>query len=219
MDTTNFKEIIDLSVPLKSLDTPIFPVYPQPLKTDFTTIRDNGFSSNVWTFADHSSTHVDSPAHFSSGNLTIDQMPIRNYVAKGLVLDFTHKKPKSSITEQELKAKLEANSSIGPGWALLFYTGYTAKSRTPEWMDYPGLDEEAAKFLVERGVNAVGFDAPAPDHDPSPAHRTLLPNRISIYENLNNLNLLLDKQFIFVGAPLMLVGGSASPVRALAIIL
>jgi kynurenine formamidase len=47
----------------------------------------------------------------------------------------------------------------------------------------------------------------------------MLPKEIAIYENLNNLDKLLNKDFLFVGAPLRLVGGSASPVRALAVIL
>ncbi|MGA2628159.1 MAG: hypothetical protein ABSF63_13990 [Candidatus Bathyarchaeia archaeon] len=39
------------------------------------------------------------------------------------------------------------------------------------------------------------------------------------FPNLNNLDKLLGKEFLFVGAPLLLVGGSASPVRALGVIL
>jgi kynurenine formamidase len=51
------------------------------------------------------------------------------------------------------------------------------------------------------------------------AHKTLFPKEIAIYESLNNLDKLLNKEFLFVGAPLRLVGGSASPVRALAVVL
>ena len=67
-------------------------------------------------------------------------------------------------------------------------------------------------------INAVGFDAPSPDHPPFPAHKTLLPQSIGVYENLTNLDKLVGKKFFFVGAPLRLTGGSASPVRALAIV-
>jgi kynurenine formamidase len=42
---------------------------------------------------------------------------------------------------------------------------------------------------------------------------------ISIYENLANLDKVLNKEFIFVGTPLALTGGSASPCRAIALIL
>ena len=41
---------------------------------------------------------------------------------------------------------------------------------------------------------------------------------IGVYENLSNLDKLLGRKFFFVGAPLRLIGGSASPVRALALV-
>jgi arylformamidase len=213
------KEVIDLSVPMKSLDTPVYPGYPQPLRSSFTTVRDNGYASFVWTFAEHSSTHVDSPAHFVEGAMSIDRVPISRYVSQGLVLDFTGRPPRYSITRKDIETGMaKAGKKVGPGWALLFYTGYSNKSKTPEWMDHPELSEEASRYIVELGVNAIGFDAPGPDHEPFSAHKILLPKTIGIYENLANLDKLLDREFLFVGAPLKLVGGSASPTRALAVI-
>jgi kynurenine formamidase len=215
----DLKQIVDLSVPLKSLDTPIYPIYPQPLRLTFSTVRDNGYASNVWIFADHTSTHVDAPAHFSEGAPTIDMVPIERYVTSGFVLDFSKKPPMYSITRQDITEQLQRGGhGTYSGWALLFNTGYTSRSRSNEWMNYPGLSEDAAKFIAELQVSAIGFDAPAPDHEPSPAHHILLSKSISIYENLCNLEKLVGKDFLFIGVPLKLVGGSASPVRALAII-
>jgi arylformamidase len=101
---------------------------------------------------------------------------------------------------------------------LFFFTGYTDKSRTDAWLKHPRLSEDACKYIVELGVNAIGFDAPGPDAAPFPAHKTLLPKGIAIYENLANLDKVIGKEFLFVGAPLRLTGGSASPVRAVALI-
>ncbi len=215
------KEVIDLSVPLKSLDTPVFPGYPQPLRSIFTTIRDVGYASYIWVFAEHTSTHVDAPAHFIEGGLSVDKVPIGKYVSQGVVLDFSKKPPGYSITRDDVSRGLEqsgARSKVGPGWVVLFYTGYTSKSGTSEWMNHPVLSEEACRLMVDLNVNAVGLDAPSPDHEPFPSHKILLPKTISVYENLSNLDKLLNKNFIFVGAPLALFGGSASPVRALAIV-
>jgi arylformamidase len=215
-----FTEVVDLSVPMTSLDTPVYPGYPQPLRAIFTTVRDNGYASFIWSFAEHSATHVDSPAHFAEGAPTIDKVPIKKYVAKGVVLDFTREAPKHSITRGDIASRLEkAGQKVGPGWMLFFHSGYTAKSRTSEWLNHPQLSEDACKYIVELGVEAVGFDAPGPDFSPFPAHKTLLPKMISIYENLDNLDKLLNKEFLFVGAPIALTGGSAAPVRAVALIL
>jgi arylformamidase len=215
-----FKEVIDLSVPMTSLDTPVYPGYPQPLKATFTTIRENGYASFVWTFVEHSATHVDSPGHFIEGAPTIDKVPVKKYVAKGVVLDFTREVPKYSITRADISARLERQAKkVGPGWMLFFHTGYTAKSRTGEWLSHPQLSEDACRHIVELGVEAIGFDAPGPDYSPFPAHKTLLPRTISIYENLTNLDKLQNKDFLFIGAPIALAGGSAAPVRAVALIL
>jgi kynurenine formamidase len=222
-------EVLDLSCPIESLSTPVFPGYPQPLRSAFTTIQENGYRSYVWSFVEHTSTHVDSPAHFLQDGPTIDKVPISRYVSNGVVLDFSKKEANYAITAADLVNALRSvgKKDVGPGWAMLFYTGYTSKAGSPEWLKHPELDEGAAKFIAEKNVNAIGFDAPSPDHGEIsatgqlsgfPAHRILLPKGIAVYENLNNLDKLLNRDFLFVGAPLRLVGGSASPVRALAVI-
>jgi len=215
---------------MESLSTPVFPGYPQPLKSAFTTIQENGYRSYVWSFVEHTSTHVDSPAHFLQDGRTIDKIPISRYVSNGVVVDFSKKPANYAITKEDIIKALQAagNKDIGPGWALLFYTGYTAKAGSPEWLKHPEINEDAAKFIAGKDVNAIGFDAPSPDHGEISAsgqlsgfaaHRILLPKEIAVYENLNNLDKLLNRDFLFVGAPLRLVGGSASPVRALAVIM
>lgn len=215
------RRVVDLSVTIKSQDTPVFPGYPQPLRTNMTTLRDNGYLSYFWSFVEHTATHVDAPAHFVEGAPTVDAVPLSTYVGQGLVLDFSNKPPRYSIRKEDIEEALKSSGlerSVGPGWVLLFYTGYTAKSRDKDWMDHPELSEEACKYIVTLRVNAIGFDAPSPDHDPFPAHKILLPKGMGNYENLNNLGELLGKRFLFVGAPLALFGGSASPVRAIAIL-
>ncbi len=213
------KEVIDLSVSLKSLDTPIYPGYPQPLRTTYSTIRDNGYASFVWMFVEHTATHVDAPAHFVPGTKTVDEVPLERYVGPGAVLDFSQKPPMYSISRSDISSALKnLPSKVGSGWTLLFYTGYTNKAKSSEWLNHPELSEDACNYIVELGVNSIGFDAPGPDHTPFPAHKILLSNTIGNYENLANLDKLLGKNFLFVGAPLALTGGSASPVRALALV-
>ncbi len=217
----HFKKIVDLAVPLKSMDTPIFPGYPQPLRTSFTALKDDGFQSYLWTFVEHTSTHVDAPVHMIKGGTAVDRMPLSQYVGKGVVLDFSMRKPRYGIRAKDIVRALSAarrRDFFGPGWILLFYTGYTAKDHTQQWMEHPDLTKDACNFLIEKKVKAVGFDAPSPDHAPFAAHKTLLPKGIAIFENLSNLQKLLKKRFVFVGTPLKLVGGTASPCRPVALV-
>jgi len=212
-------EVIDLSMPIKSLETPVFPGYPQPLKTIFTLLSVHGYNSNVWTFVEHTATHVDAPRHFFDDKPTIDEMPLSTYVGWATALDFSNVEPEHEITRAEIEDRLNALPfKVGKGWILLFYTGYTEKAGTEEWLKHPVLGEEAIRFLADLGVKAIGVDAPSPDRAPFPAHNILLPRGIAIYENLVNLDKLVGKKALFIGAPLKLVGGTASPVRALALL-
>ncbi len=212
------KRVVDLSVPIKSQDTPIYPGYPQPLRANLTTVRDNGYLSNVWSFVEHTATHVDAPVHFVEGMTPVDKMPLKHYVGRGVVIDLTSKPKRYQIAKEDVaKGLAESGVKDGRGSILLLRTGYTKKSHTKEWLEHPDLTKEACKFVVKMGFGAVGFDAPGPDHAPFDAHKTLLPNNVVIYENLNNLDKIQGKDFLFVGTPLALVGGSASPCRAVAL--
>ncbi|MDV3278660.1 MAG: cyclase family protein [Nitrososphaerales archaeon] len=222
VDKLPFRKIVDLSVPFKSLGTHVFPGYPMPLRATMTTIRDNGYYSSVWTFVEHSGTHVDAPGHFLQGAPTIDKVPLSTYVGRGVVLKFTGRRPNYSITKKDIETglrKKELKGKVGSGWVLLFYTGYSAKAGTRRWLEHPELSDEACRLITRLKVNAIGFDAPSPDHAPFPAHKILLPKGIALFEGLTNLNKVMDKDFVFVGAPLPLVDGSASPVRAFALMM
>jgi len=199
----------------------MFPGLPQPMRTTFSSIKE-GPLTYLWVLVDHTGTHLDAAAHFFEGAPTVDQLPISHCAGHGVVLDFSEKPRRYSIGKKDIVRALDDSGKtgkIGPSWVLLFYTGYTSKANTPEWLDHPELTEEACRFILESGVSAIGFDAPSPDHSPFPAHRILLPKGIVNYENLANLDKLLNRDFIFVGLPLNLVGSTGSPTRAIAMII
>jgi kynurenine formamidase len=92
----------------------------------------------------------------------------------------------------------------------------------------PGPGEAGARWLAERRPRAVGADsiafehlAPGAGHSLLPAHRVLLVEHgIHIIEtmNLEDLSRARVHEFVFVLAPLPLVGATGSPVRPLAVI-
>jgi kynurenine formamidase len=215
-----FKEIVDLSVKLKSLDTPVFPGAPQPLRAAIQTTKEDGYLSYLWAFSEHTATHIDAPAHMVEGGATIDTIPLKHFLGNGLVLDVSKRQKGSPIGADEIRRGLAAaGRKDGAGWILLLHTGQTAKSGTPDWLRYPDLTEEACGVIVEMGFEAVGLDSPSPDKPPFVAHKALLRKKVMIFENLANLDRVMGKRFLFVGVPLALVGGSASPCRAIALVM
>lgn len=203
------------------MDTPVFPGAPQPIRATFQTAKEDGYLSFLWAFSEHTATHTDAPVHMVEGGETIDKMPLGHYVGNGLVLDLSNKPKHHQISKDDIRSALVAagrEDLNGKGWILLLRTGFTAQSRTPDWLEYPDLTKEACDFIIERGFEAVGLDSPSPDRPPFVAHKTLLPKEVVIFENLANLERVMAKKFLFVGVPLALVGGSASPCRAIALV-
>jgi len=212
-------KIIDLSFEIHS-GAPVFPGYPVPIVHKWTSIEEHGYYANLLVFVEHTLTHVDVPAHFIKNGITVEHVPLEKCMGKGVVIDVSRKTSNSEITVEDIdKVLRELSLTIGPGWIVLFYTGYDKKIGTPEFFNHPGLGWAASRYLAGLKVNAVGIDAPSIDHEPYPAHKTLLSQGILIYENLTNLDLLLGNiGFKFIGLPLKIRAGSASPVRAIAII-
>src|SRR5690606_8411049 len=133
-----------------------------------------------------------------------------------------------SVADLEAAAgELEIGSGdvvlVRTGWARLFddADAYLGKNS-----GVPGLGVEAARWLAARGIAATGSDttayeclAPGAGHSVLPVHRVLLvESGIYILEHLalEELAARQVREFVFVLAPLRIVGGTGSPVRPLA---
>jgi arylformamidase len=89
-------------------------------------------------------------------------------------------------------------------------------SRGHFFEDYVYLSEEAAQYLEEREVKAVGIDALSIEGfrvEGFPVHRTLLGHDIGIIEGLD-LSSAEPGRYWFDCFPLRIVGGDGAPARA-----
>ena len=87
---------------------------------------------------------------------------------------------------------------------------------------FPGLDPQAAKWLVEnRKIKAVGLDTASIDFGQSStfdSHVTLMSNNIPAFENVADLDKLPVKGFQIVALPMKIKGGSGAPLRIVAFV-
>jgi kynurenine formamidase len=159
-------------------------------------------------------------------------------VARGVLIDVANYKnvqhlPTSySVTVKDLQEALKKQgTTLRPGDVVLTRTGVMtlwpdeAKYRLA---DQPGLSLEAAQWLVEGqqamlvGADNFGVES-FPSKDPEnfvPVHSYLQAERgVSLLEALWLEDLSKDKvyEFLFIASPLKLRGGTASPIRPLAI--
>lgn len=203
----------------------------------------------------HSGTHIDALGHWSNCNRSYGELDARrNYtenglahlglerippiVARGILIDLAgyfgqEMLPAGTvITVPDIRSFLEAAGlSISQGNVVLLHTGWSKlwKQRDLRYCESePGPGREAAIWLADHHIVALGTDTMAVDVDPpeDPAyprvvHQIMLVERgIHLIENLYLDELVRDKvyEFLFVLATPKLKGGTAFPVEPIAII-
>jgi kynurenine formamidase len=138
------------------------------------------------------------------------------------------------VTEDDLTAAAEkAGVEVRTGDVVLVRSGWSrnfddAEAFLGHETGVPGPTEDAARWLAERGVRATGAETiayeqikPEIGHALLPVHRLLLVEYgIHIIEVMNLAGLAEAGiyEFVFVLAPLKIVGGTGSPVRPLAVV-
>lgn len=225
------KRIVDLSQEIYQ-GMPLFQGHLKTVIFDHATHEETlGRFDNDLSFAtrgvlinDNGPTHVDSFSHLDPEGASIAEMPLDLFWGEGICIDVSKAPPKSDISRQDLEEALEASGQeLREGDILLLYTGHHDRHRdTREYAtEYPGLDEDAGRWILERKVKTWGVDNPSPDNPTSPTYPVHLQSRESKvvhYENLANLGQLVGKRFLFCGFPLKIRGGYGGPCRAVAIL-
>jgi kynurenine formamidase len=190
-------------------------------------------------FGTHNSTHVDAPWHYNSTiggrpARTIDELPLDWFFGPGVVLDMTHKADGDPMTAGEAQQALAAaGHALAPGDIVLVHTGRDDFYAEADYMARgPGVTAEATRWLHEQGVRVMGIDAwgwDAPLH--LQAAEALRRGERGIFwgahqagleycqiERLCNLGEVPSTGFRIACFPLRIVGGSAGPTRAVAMI-
>ena len=211
--------IVDLSQPIGP-GISLFPTLP-PIR--ITPLPRKGAANMVCevTFADHASTHIDATVHFDPNGETVEKLPLEHCYGEALVLDFTHKRHGETVTADDgQQAAASKGLSIRAGDIVLFRTGADRLWGTDQYAEYAvTIGVDAVRWMAGQGVKVIGIDAVTIDADVTrPAH--LLVKEFEYYhiENMTNLDKLPKGRFKFAALPLKLVGASASPVRAIAIL-
>ena len=182
------------------------------------------------TWPDHLGTHMDAPIHTVEGGADLAGVDVSRLIGEAVCLDLHRGDVDYGYTAEDFAT---AEPAIEPGDIVLVYSGWqdvSAKTR----MRQTYLTVEAAEWLVERGVHAVGCEPAGIEHVPDglftyswydknttnlpswPTHQALLKHDVYIIEGLWNLELIKGRRFRFAALPLNVPGLSGCPVRAVA---
>ena len=226
-------EIIDLSREIfhRTQTHPSHPPVVMTVWNDHSEPKRAGnttFTSKALSLAmsDHAGTHVDAPVHFDPRPeaLSIDQVPLEKFITSGFCIDLSHVPLKEAATLEEVQAAVRASGqTIEPGDTVLVLLGTNARLLgKPGYLhDFPGLSIDAIHWLADQGIGMFGVEAisPAPEGELNfKAHMACAERGITHIECLANLEALVGcGRFRFIGLPLKIRGGTASPIRAVAL--
>lgn len=197
-------------------EIPIYPGTPAPSLSPACTFAKDGFRETLLSLSSHTGTHMDSPGHLLREGQTLDQMPMSQFSGRATVLDVSQEGP--VITEDFLRSNYEA---IHCADFILFYTGWENRWGRAAFLEdaFPVPDEEAARYLVSRGLKGVGTDAISIDRMSDsrlPIHHILLKDGVVSIENLCLKKVRGRKDFLFFALPLKFQDADGAPVRAFA---
>jgi isatin hydrolase len=244
--STGSLRVVDLTTPLGP-DTPVIDLPPMFAPSPPVSIseishydsRGPGWYWNTITLGEHTGTHFDAPVHWITGkdlpNNTTDTIPARKFVGPACVLDVTaevSKSPDFLLTIEYVTAWEQQHGRIPAGAWVLLHTGWSQRVGRDTFLNAqadgahsPGVQQDCTQFLIRErdilglGVETVGTDAgQAGGFDPPfPSHTFLHGAGKFGLTSLINLDQLPPTGALVIAAPLKIVNGSGSPVRALAI--
>lgn len=222
-------EIVELSHVLEE-GMPTYPTHTKFFQNVWQSKGDIAMMNQL-VIGEHTGTHIDSPSHFPidgpNRSKSIDQILgteimgrcVKIFAGSDLELD-------AMVGTLPLVEWEAINGPILEGDIVIFDFSWEKKrwalgEKGFSYLEgWPGISEESADFLRDRGVKAVGTDCMSLDSSDGgrgklPAHFKLLTAGIYIIENLTNLEKLPNLS-IFMALPLRIANGTGSPIRAIA---
>lgn len=238
--------VVDLTMPLGP-ETPVLPLPdPWPNSPTFALSEISRYDErgpawywNSFVTGEHTGTHFDAPVHWVTGkdlpDNRVDTLPPGRFVGPACVIDVVAEAaadPDFCLTPERVLTWEAEHGRIPAGAWVLMRTDWSQRTDPAEYLNVtetgphtPGWTADCVRLLaLERdvlgaGVETVGTDAgQAFAFDPPfPCHHLMHGAGKLGLASLCNLDHLPPTGAILVAAPLKLVNGSGSPVRAIAL--
>ena len=186
----------------------------------------------------HGGTPADEAQSKTAGLTTLGIERVSPRLARGILLDIPALRgveilePTQAIGPRDLDAAAKAAKvTVQPDDVVLIRTGWMRL--WPDQRKYysvqsgqPGIDLEAARWLTDQGAACLGSDNFAVEVMPPPNHahpvhiHCLVEKGVHLLEvaNLEELSRTRTYEFALVLVPMKIRGGTASPIRPLAVV-
>lgn len=239
-------KVVDLTQPLGP-GTPVISLPPEFAGSPGVSIerlsrydaQGPGWYWNRLAFGEHTGTHFDAPIHWISGRdlpgNACDTIPPSRFIGPACVIDAeadVEQDPDFLLTPARIERWEASHGRIPRGAWVLLRTGWSRRTDPaafqnvgPDGAHSPGFDASASLMLAhDRDVLGVGVETIGTDagqafrfDPPFPNHHIMHGAGKFGLASLCNLDQLPATGAVVIAAPLKIVAGSGSPVRAIAI--
>ena len=181
------------------------------------TLKDDGFRTTYYNMVGQYGTHVDPPAHFADGGITMDEIPLKQ-------MPYQAKDENHAFSVADLKAWEKKHGRVPRGAFVALRTDMSKDfDSNPERFKrapFPAWAFETIKFLYEqRGVTATGHESLDTDTtDKMESETWLLQKGHYQIEVMTNLDKVPAKGALIVVTWPKVKKGLGFPARAFAIL-
>ncbi len=204
-------KLYDITVPITN-DMPVYPGDP-PVGVSCVQSLEAGDIAAVshLSFSSHAGTHLDPPAHFIPGGVTLDRLPLEILLGPCRVLE---------VLDVDVIDAAWLRSASWEGVTRLLFKTRNSRFWPAERSfrrDYVYIESDAARLLVERGVRLVGIDYLSVekfDFEQPETHLELLGHGVIIVEGLD-LSAVPPGDYELICLPLKIRDGDGGPARVI----
>ena len=214
-------------------ETPLYPGNPQPVFEPLRTYEKDGYYANTLTYAEHTGTHMDAPAHFVPEAPFSNELPVRQFFAPLAIIDVTERAatdPDTQVMPDDLLAWESEHGPLPAGAFVAMSSGWDSRIGDPasfismgddDILHFPGFHPDATALLIdERDITGIGVDTLSLDFGASTdfgTHITLLQAGKYGIEGVAALaSIPAAGALIVVGGPKFMTG-SGGPSRVMAL--
>ena len=148
---------------------PVFATGEEPERETIANYATDGFYAQKWTFGEHSRPHMDVPGRFIPGGRLSPDITVTELIIPVVVVDIRKKARQGPERDgrgrrhQALRAQArqdprEALVAADSGWADKVDDPLAFRAARPSDYNFPGWGLEAALYVAERDVTAIGID-------------------------------------------------------------
>lgn len=212
-------KIIDLTHTISNT-IPVYPGTAEPHLSIAHSYEKDGFKETLLKLLSHTGTHMDAPHHIIPNGISLDKKDASGFVGKACVIDATDVPEGGTIDISYIERNKER---VERAEFILFKTGWEKYWGQDKYFgEYPVISQEVARYLVEHNKKGIGLDNigldPISDTALTLHHIILKKETMVIIENLCNLEMIGEADFLLAALPLKFENSDGAPIRAVAIL-